>query len=430
MTRNRLRGALALAAAGMPLLGSACAPAGWAQMPPSTLQSAQPADHFLVQRGKYLVDAGDCVVCHTRDGGTPFAGGRAINTPFGKIYSPNLTPDVSTGIGQYTEADFYRAMHLGISRTGKHLYPAFPYTEMTRVTPDDVRAIRAYLFSLAPVYAPKPRNKLMFPTNFRIAMAGWNLLFFQPGTFVPSPDKGEQWNRGAYLVEGLGHCGGCHSSRNIAGAEEGGKTAFTGAVLPELDGGRVRDWFSVDLRPDQHGGLGDWSVEEIVRLLKSGRTEQHGAAVGPMAEVVAHSTQHLSGADLTAMAVYLKSLPPGERAAAPSVPDPAQMALGQQVYVDNCQTCHQSDGAGIRGVMPALRGSAVTESAKPMTGIQLVLWGGDAARTETAPNVFTMPNYGDKLSNGQVAAVLTYIGNSWGNAAPPVTAADVRARRK
>ena len=428
MRRGCFRQLRALTIAAAALLGAAGVLQ--AQMAPGILQSAAPADHEMVQRGKYLVDAGDCVVCHTPDGGIPFSGGRAINTPFGRLFSSNLTPDVATGIGQYSDRDFYRALHRGVAKDGHNLYPAFPYTELTLVTPDDVRAIRAYLFSLAPVHSPKPKNTLWWPMSWRFVLTFWNWLFFRPDSFVPSQDHTAQWNRGAYLVEGLGHCGGCHTPRNFMEAEEGGKAPLTGAALAELGEGVVRDWFSVNLRPDEHGGMGNWSVAEIVRLLKSGRTEEHGAAVGPMAEVVGHSTQYLSDADLTAIAVYLKSLPPSGRAADAKAPDAAQMQVGEQIYVDNCQTCHQADGAGLRGVWPALRGSIVAESRQPMTGIQLVLWGGDAAVTRTAPNVFTMPNYGEKLGDDQIAAVLTYIGNSWGNRAPAVTAADVRSLRQ
>ena len=400
-----------------------------AQMPPGVLEAASPANQLLVQRGKYLVEAGDCVVCHTRDGGTPFAGGRAINTPFGKLYSANLTPDIETGIGQYSSAQFYRALHRGIARGGRHLYPAFPYTELTRGTPADVRAIRSYLFSLPPVRAPKPKNKLIFPAKYRALLAGWNLLFFAPGTFRPHPDKSPQWNRGAYLVEGLAHCGGCHTPRNLAGAEIS-SDAMAGARLAELGEGRVQVWYASDLRSDLHGGLRDWSTDEIVRLLKTGRTDHHGAAIGVMAEVVAHSTQHLSDADLVAIAVYLKSLPPSPHRAAPVAPAAAVMQAGQVIYQDNCQTCHQANGAGIPGVMPPLRGSIVAESARPMTGINLVLNGGQPLPTLGAPNTFIMPNYREKLDDGQIASVLTYIGNAWGNRAPAVTAANVRKRRR
>jgi mono/diheme cytochrome c family protein len=260
-----------------------------------------------IERGHHLVDAGDCVACHTDPGGQKFAGGRPIETPFGTIFSPNITRDRETGIGAWSDADFYRAMHDGIAPDGTRLYPAFPYPYFTKLTRDDVMAIRAYLNTVPAVKHKTHRTQLDWPLNYRVTMRGWDLLFFKPGTFKPDPEKSAEWNRGAYLVQGAGHCGACHTPKNTLGADEKSKA---------LRGGRFANWLAPEITNNMRTGTGSWSVDDIVEYLKTGRNKHSGAS-GPMGEVVANSTSKLPDSDLRAIATYIKDVDGG-----PSPPPP------------------------------------------------------------------------------------------------------------
>jgi mono/diheme cytochrome c family protein len=373
-----------------------------------------------VERGRYLATAGDCVACHTRKDGTPYAGGRGIETPFGIIYSPNITPDKETGIGLWTDEEFYRAMHDGIATGGKHLYPAFPYPWFTKLTRDDVDAIHAFLESLPPVRSPKPENKLPWPLGYREVMRGWNALYFKPGTFASNPSKSAEWNRGAYLVEGAGHCGACHTPKNLAGAAD---------KDVRFEGSQVQDWYAPALAGDLRTGLGPWSRDEIVAFLKTGRNART-LAYGPMAEVVADSTSKLSDTDLAAIAAYLKDQPPTAPATAPEKPDPKVLTAGEAIYVDNCSACHRSSGEGVAGMFPSLKGNANLQAPDPSNGIRLVLEGGRAPATDRTPTQFSMPAFGWKLTDQEIASVLSYVRNAWGNAAAPVSAGTVHDLRE
>ena len=373
-----------------------------------------------VERGKYLVEAGDCQGCHTNQGGRPFAGDRPIQTPFGAIYSPNITPDRETGIGAWTDDQFYRALHEGIADDGSRLYPAFPYPWYTKVTRDDALAIRAYLNSLDPVKAERRPNALDWPLNYREVMAGWNDIFFKEGEFSPDTKKSAEWNRGAYLVEGLGHCGICHTPTNVFGAAKSGE---------HLQGGTLQDWYAPDLAGELRSGLGNWSTDDIVQFLKVGRNKRT-AAYGPMAEVITNSTSKLNDDDLKAIATYLKDMPAAATEKTPAKPDPKLVQAGQAIYVDNCSACHRSNGEGTPGTFPSLKGNTTVQDRDPTTIIRVILDGVHAVATDARPTPLAMPSFSWKLSDEQIAAVASYVRSTWGNAASPVSQSEVQSMRK
>ena len=373
-----------------------------------------------VARGKYLVDAGDCQACHTRAGGTPFAGARGIRTPFGIIYSANITPDLKTGIGSWTEADFYRAMHNGIAHGGKNLYPAFPYTYFTRMSRPDVDAIWAYLRTLPPTYQVKPANKLPFPLNVRPLMAIWNALFFRPREFRPNPAMSAEWNRGAYLVWGPGHCGGCHTPKNLLLADRNGHA---------LQGAKLNDWVALDLTEDPRKGLASWSSGDVVEFLRSGRNAR-AAASGAMQEVIYYSTSRMSDSDLAAIATYLKQLPPRRRMKGFGPPNEEAMRAGAAIYADTCAACHGENGEGQPRTFPPLAADASVQARDPTTIVRLILAGNRSVPTPAAPTPLAMPPFDWKLDDKEVAAVATYVRNAWGNSAPAVESAKVAKLRR
>ena len=374
----------------------------------------------VVERGRVLAAAGGCVICHTAPGGAPYAGGRALPTRFGTLVTPNLTPDRATGLGAWTDAEFQRALQEGIGRDGEHLYPVFPYPWFTRAGDDDVLAIRAFLATLAPVSNAVERNRLAFPFGLRASMAAWNTLYFDPGRFRPDASKPVSWNRGAYLVEGLGHCGACHSGRNVLGAARASR---------DLGGAPMQGWYAPGLDADPRTGLGAWSAAEIVEYLRTGRNAR-AAATGPMAEVVMQSTALLPEAELRAIAAYLKDRPAPPATTVTALPaDDPRMLAGAAVYADTCAACHGDDGGGVARLYPALRDSAVVQAPEPATLLRLLLLGGQAAATDAAPTGPAMPAFHWKLDDARAAAVLTFIRNAWGNAAAPVDAASVRDAR-
>jgi mono/diheme cytochrome c family protein len=369
------------------------------------------------QRGAYLARAGDCVSCHTAPGGQAFAGGYRIDTPFGALYAPNITPDDDTGIGRWSADDFWRALHHGVNRRGQDMYPAMPYTFYTKLSRDDSDAIYAWLRTVPAVRNAVDVNRLHFPFDQRWTMAAWRELYFSPGSFQPDPAKSAPWNRGAYLVEGAGHCSACHSPRNALGAIEQDK-AFTGA---SIDG-----WFALNLTSALHTGLGAWSVQDIAGYLKTGSAPGRGTAFGPMALVVKNSTSRMSDADLQAIAVYLKDLPANStlRNNQP-VPDPAR-AEGAALYLQYCGGCHQAAGRGMPNVFPPLAGNGAVVAADPADVLKVVL-GGIAPQGRYVP----MPAFAGVLSDMQIAQIANYVRSSWGNAAAPnATAAMVAALRK
>jgi len=384
----------------------------------TTALAAEPSPE-LIAYGKTLVEAGDCAGCHTADPAKPFAGGKRIDTPFGAIYAPNLTPDRDTGIGAWTDADFTRAVRYGTAPDGSLYYPAFPYPYFTRMTKDDTLAIRAYLGSLAPVVNRNKPPELRWPLNYRFMMRGWNLLFFTSGLFEPDQSKSAAWNRGGYLVTGPGHCGACHTPKNYFGADKSAQ-ALTGS---ELDG-----WYAPRLDGAARTGLQSWSADDITEYLQSGRNAKSHAG-GPMAEVIVNSTSKMSDADVRAIAMYLKDLPPVRREPKVTPPDEAEMKAGQAVYAKFCIACHEADGTGAPRIYPPLPGNALLQSINPSSTLRVILDGAHTVTTPRAPNTGEMPGYAKQLSDEQIAAVTNYIRNSWGNAGPLVTPAQVAKAR-
>lgn len=383
------------------------------------VERTSPGPYTSVAHGRYLVRAGDCMACHTADGGAPFAGGRAVPTPFGTIYSTNITPDRDTGIGAWDEADFYRAMHEGISRDGHHLYPAFPYPWYTRLSRDDVRDIKAYLDTRTAVRQDNKAPKLPWPLSVRGAMAAWNAMYFHEGTYRPDPRQSAQWNRGAYLVKGLGHCSACHGDKNFAGAVDEDHP---------LGGGFAENMYAPALTGGKRDGLGQWSVQDIAQYLGSGRNPI-ATAGGAMAEVVGQSTQYLSQADRRAIAVYLKSLPAPEADKVATADDDA-MKHGAALYLDNCEACHMRGGTGQQGAFPPLKNSSAIQAAEPDTLITTILQGDRVPATKSDQTALAMPAFGNRLDDAQIAQLTTYIRNAWGNRAGAVDADDVHDIRK
>ncbi len=383
-------------------------------------QALGQANKSEVERGRYLALAGDCISCHTAAGGKPYAGGLPMQTGFGIIYSPNITPDKETGIGSWSAKDFYNAMHTGRDDEGKHLYPAFPYVWFTKVSQPDVQAIKAFLDTLPPVRQANKPTQLPWYMSWRGALWGWNLINFDEGEYKPNPAKSAQWNRGAYLVEGLGHCGQCHTpTRPFGGPERG--SALDGGSLPE-------GWYAPSLSGNQRDGLGRWSAAQIVEYLKTGSTLRTATA-GKMSEVVAHSTRHLDDADLESVAVYLKDIPAREATKTTPLTDQA-LARGQALFVDNCIGCHMYDGGGQPGVFPTLQGSSAIQAKGAGTVIRVVLGGSHIVATASKPTGITMPAFGGKLDDEQVADVVSYIRNAWGNRASSVNAGEVAKQRQ
>ncbi|WP_027555117.1 cytochrome c [Bradyrhizobium sp. Cp5.3] len=374
----------------------------------------------MIARGEALVVAGDCAGCHTADPAKPFAGGTRIDTPFGAIFTPNLTPDRDTGIGAWSDADFTRALRYGTAPDGSLYYPAFPYPYFTRMTKDDTLAIRAYLGTLAPVVSRNKPPELRWPFGHRGLMRVWNYMYFKPGLFEPDQSKNAEWNRGGYLVTGLGHCGACHTPKNYFGADKDAQA---------LSGNEVGGWFAPRLDGAARSGLKSWSAEDIAEYLQSGRNARSHAD-GPMAEVVVGSTSKMSDADVRAMAVYLKSLPAARREPIVTPPDEAELKAGQAVYARLCIACHEADGSGAPRIYPPLPGNALLQSVNPSSTLRIILDGAHTVTTPRAPNSGEMPPYAKQLSDEQIAAVTNYMRNSWGNAAPLVTPAQVAKARK
>ena len=382
----------------------------------------------LVERGRYLALAGNCAGCHTTRGGEPYAGGMPIETPFGTVYSSNLTPDDKAGIGGWSSAHFWRAMHNGRSKDGRLLYPAFPYPSFTQVTREDSDAIYAYLRTVPPSAVANREHRLSFPYDTQAALAVWRALSFKPEPFVANAGKPAEWNRGAYLVNGLGHCIACHGSRNSLGATET-KLGLSGGLIA------VENWYAPSLTDPYEAGVADWPPADVVALLKNG-VAPRGSVMGPMADVVFSSTQYLSEADLTAMASYLKDLPDAAKAEAPATAatrapirrDAGTMARGAKIYDQRCAYCHGDQGQGAAGAYPPLAGNRAVNMARPTNLIQVIAHGGFLPSTSGNPRPYGMPPFGQTLDAAEVAAVLTYVRGSWGNDSPPVTQLDTMRR--
>ena len=419
---------LGLAAIIVILLAVVAIVGGWYLARPGTLPSTSKvvnATTQVITRGEYLARAGDCIACHTAPDGKPFAGGRAMPTPFGNIYTSNITPDDETGIGHWTADEFYRMMHTGISRDGSLLYPAMPFASYTKVTREDCDAIYAYLMSVTPIRQKNRPHELRFPYNKRELLVGWRALYFREGEYVPDPKQSAQWNRGAYLVEGLGHCAMCHTAVNrLGGTSE--ERAFEGGMIPN------QNWYAPSLTSNHEAGLGEWSLKDIADLMQIG-ISQRATVYGPMAEVVYNSLQYLSDEDAMAMAVYLKSLP--QREAEPLPPSsarlvqPATMELGRTTYERQCAVCHGAEGKGFPPSLPPLAGNRSITMSSPVNSIRMVLNGGYAPGTRKNPRPHGMPPFAHILNDEQVSAVITYIRVAWGNTGTPVSASQVNELR-
>jgi mono/diheme cytochrome c family protein len=408
-----------------------------------SMAHAEPDSQEIVRRGAYLSRAGDCIACHTTQKGQPFAGGTLFSISVGKVYSTNITPDSVTGIGRYGINDFVKAMRKGMAKDGHHLFPAMPYPSYARISQEDLAALYVFFMQgIKPVYNLNRPAVLNWPLGIRSLMSVWNALYLKKGEYLAQPDKSVSWNRGAYLVQGLGHCGDCHTPRGIAGqvkanSEQNGGLFLAGAV--------IENWYASPLTGDRETGLYAWSKDEIVEYLKTGRTARI-AASGLMAGVIGKSTQYLNDQDLTAIAEYLKSLKASHNER-PGNPDSAvQMRVasaavsalhsgdtgmrGSRVYLDNCNACHGSDGTGAGRTFPNLVKNEAVNATNPISLIHILLTGSSMPSTQTASTAFAMPGFGWRLSDEGVADVICFVRGSWGNDAAPVSRSDVRSVRK
>lgn len=399
---------------------------------PSQAQNAFSPDQ--VEQGRYLARAGDCVACHTAPGGKDFAGGLGIDTPIGRIYSTNITPDPKNGIGAYSFADFDRALRHGVAKDGHALYPAMPYPSYAMISDADSKALYAYFMSgVEAVDAPNRSSDIPWPLSMRWPLRIWGRLYGQTQPFQVDPDHDAAWNRGAYLVEGLGHCGSCHTPRGIGFQEKAMRPSDGQAYL---SGARIDGWFAKSLRGEQASGLGAWNEADIVQFLKTGRTTR-SAVFASMAEVIGHSTQYLSADDLTAIARFLKSLPPSD--GTPPVVATSDNSFetlrsgdyhqtGSAGYVEFCSACHRLDGNGAPKIYPALAGNSAVGSNDPTSLIRIVLAGGRLPVTQAEPHGMAMPALAE-LNDQEAADILTFTRSAWGNHAAPVTPSQVAAVR-
>ena len=385
----------------------------FAQEPPPQNASS------ILAEGEYLARAGDCVACHTAPEGKLFSGGRAMSTPFGTLFSTNITPDAETGIGKWTAEQFYSTVHSGRSPDGGLLYPVMPFASYTKVTRQDSDAIFAYLKTIEPVRLADRPNELRFPYNNRSLILGWRTLYFSEGEYKPDTTKSEEWNRGAYLVQGLGHCAMCHTAINALGGSSESQ-AFGGGLIP------MQNWYAPSLTSNKEAGLGDWSIKDISDLLRTG-VSKRGVVYGPMAEVVYNSLQYLNDDDTLAMAVYLKSLAQGSPPEASTTTIPAAessllLGFGKTVYDAQCASCHGADGSGKPPNYPPLAGNQSIQMASAVNPIRIVLNGGYPPGTAGNPMPYGMPPFAQVLSDDEVAAVVTYIRTSWGNRGAAISA--------
>lgn len=383
---------------------------------PAIDDSAQ-ARAAAIERGRYIAVAGDCVACHSNpETHQAFAGGYALETPFGKIVASNITQDKDTGIGGWSEAQFVRAVREGKGRHGENLYPAMPYNAYAKVSDADMHDLWLYMQTIAPISNKVDANQLPFPFNIRMLLAGWNLLFFDRDSFAAVPGKSEEWNRGKYLVDGLTHCASCHTPKNLLGGDVGSEP---------MHGGSLQGWYAPDLTSNAHTGLGDWSVEQLVQYLKEGGNDI-AMASGPMAEAVENSTQHMTDADLKAIAVYLKDLPPSPaQRPQPIAASNPQMVDGKRLYEINCVACHDFNNKGVPTMVSALAGNEGVQQESAENILRAVLIGARGAATRANPTAAGMPAFDWKLDDAQIAAIATYVRNSEGNAASAVSAEDV-----
>lgn len=386
--------------------------------------------------GRIVALEGDCAACHSAPNEDPFAGGVALATPVGTLYSSNITPDPEQGIGEYSFPDFVRLMRLGVTPSGKRLYPAMPYTSYAKVSDEDLQDLFAWLRKeVPPSGRPNRKGDISWPLTMRWPLALWNLAFHKATPFQPDPSRGAEWNRGAYLVQGLTHCGACHTPRNFAYAEKD----LDGATPLFLSGASFDGQSPINLRGNEGDGLGSWSKADIVQLLASGRNP-HSAVSGSMGDVVRFSLQYLGEAELAAIAAYLKSLPPAPGDHAAFAPDKAVLQNyldgvatdpGGQIFMDGCAACHRLGGQGAGTAFPGLAGNPMVLSRDPASLIQVILAGSRLPSTDAVPSNLAMPGFAWRYDDAQVAALASFVRASWGNQAPPVApgqVTDVRMR--
>ncbi len=406
----------------------------------STATAAGQSDNVLIEQGHQLLRLGNCMSCHTERGQAAGSGGRAFETPFGKVYSSNITPDSQHGLGTWNANDFWRALHHGKSKDGRLLTPVFPYQHTTLITREDSDAMFDALKTWTPASNDKPIDKpsktLTWPYGTPVAIAVWRSLFFTPGVYQINSQKSPEWNRGAYLAQGLGHCAACHSERNEWGAIQS-VNDFSGGRMP------VINWYAPSLTSLKETGLSQQTAQDIAQLLQSGKNDQ-ASTIGPMAEVVQHSTQHWRDNDLLAVATYLKDLaqqaspsavtttatkPADTRASAGLSPSAKVLSLGTKIYDDHCAQCHRSQGQGVPGAYPALAQNRAVLLNDPTNLVQSVLYGGYPVVTAHNPRPFGMPPYILTLDDREIAAVLTHLRSQWGNQAAEVTPLQVNRIR-
>jgi mono/diheme cytochrome c family protein len=381
----------------------------------------------LVERGEYLARAADCMVCHTTAGGKPYAGGLAFKLPFGALYSTNITPDKETGIGNYSDQEFLDAVHRGVRRDGARLYPAMPFVSYTYITDADTLAIKAYLFSLAPVRAAAPANTLMFPFDQRWAMTFWSVLFNRDKRFEPDSDKSPEWNRGAYLAEALAHCGECHTPRNLAFALDN-REKFAGAV--------AAGWHAYNISSDKGSGVGAWSDDQLVSYLSTGHATGRGTASGPMGEAVDESFSRMAPEDIRALVAYLRSVPAVASSEpvtlAPPAPESPKSggtanARGKTVFQGACVSCHGWTGESPLTPFATLTGTRAVNDPGAINVAQIVISG---TKRQTPPGALSMPAFGSAYSDSEIAAVANYVTARFGGKASQITERDVAALRK
>ena len=381
-----------------------------------TTMSALAADQEeAIKRGAYLATAGDCSGCHTREGGKDYSGGLAIESPLGTLYSANITPDSENGIGDWSLEEFKRTLRQGLGKEGEYIYPAMPYVAYTKISDDDISDLWAYFKSLDPVKYDPPDNEMMFPANIRFGLALWQASEFKPGRLEPDPEKDDVYNRGAYLVEALGHCSSCHTPRNLLlGQKEDER--YTGA--------EIHGWYAPNIGPGPLSVISDWSVDELATFLATGSNDENQKAVGEMANVIHLSLSQLTPEDLTAMATYLKEMPAMDDSVtdvdnSEEINNP-RAQVGRALYAENCLSCHQADGKGIEDAVPSLVGSSAA-TAEVGNNIVMMMLEGHAPDGTWGQ----MPSFASTLSGRDMADVANYVRMAWGNQTSPNVTVDL-----
>ena len=379
-----------------------------------------------IDKGRYLATLGNCETCHTTKDGQPFAGGVKFHTAFGVLYSTNITADPNTGIGNWSFDDFYQAMKRGVRPDGTHLYPAFPYTSFATLTDEDIASLYLYMKTIEPVAAPAKTNELDFPYSLRVGLRAWNKLFHQPNTYVQEAAQSAEWNRGAYLVQGITHCGACHTPRNFLGAERSDLALTGGVMFDEVRRGKYREWSAVNLTPAKTG-LGHWDADSIVAYLTKGESER-AVVHGPMNEVVMNSTRYLDDPDARAIATYLLGIPAKEQDSGPA-PSKEQLAAGEITYTVHCGSCHLPTGLGDKGMGVTLAGNSIVQAADPSSLINVVLYGPRLPPPPFVSDRTRMKQFGKRLSDEDIANLTTYVRTNFGNQAGAVSTAQVKRQR-